>query len=250
MFKRKVLARDNYKCICCGKKNPLEVHHLYSYDKHKELVYEITNGVTLCKNCHANFHNLYGKGNNTKEQFEEWFGFTKDILSKNPNIVLSSAKEIYCFETDTYYDGYLDLMIKLHLSNSNKKEIYNCCNLKGNTACIKGYHFLWGKVAKNMSKEEIEFYILNNFDNPRRPFVLDLSTGFVFYNCLERDKYYNLKLKTSAYYTRKYKTVENILAYNTKCILYHDFIKLSKEQQKLLLKDNNITVYKLISSTS
>jgi 5-methylcytosine-specific restriction endonuclease McrA len=62
MFKRNVLYRDNYKCVCCGKKNPLEVHHLYSYDKHKELVYEITNGVTLCKNCHANFHNLYGKG--------------------------------------------------------------------------------------------------------------------------------------------------------------------------------------------
>ena len=245
MFKRNVLYRDNYKCVCCGKKSPLEVHHLYSYNKYKDKIYEVSNGVTLCKNCHANFHNLYGKGNNTKEQFEEWFGSTKEILSKNPNIVLSSAKEIYCFETDSYYDGTIDVLTKLHLSRNSDSEIYSCCNLKGNKCSVRGYRFLWGEIARKMSKDEIEDYILNNLDNPRRPFVLDLKSGLVFYNALERDRYYNLKLKTSARYMRKHKFNNN---FNLECILYCDFIKLSEKQQKCLLKENKISIYKTIPS--
>lgn len=96
-----------------------------------------------------------------------------------------------------------------------------------------------------MSKDEIEDYILNNLDNPRRPFVLDLKSGLVFYNALERDRYYNLKLKTSARYMRKHKFNNN---FNLECILYCDFIKLSEKQQKCLLKENKISIYKTIPS--
>jgi hypothetical protein len=28
--------------------------------------------MTLCKECHKEFHQIYGKGDNTKKQFEEW----------------------------------------------------------------------------------------------------------------------------------------------------------------------------------
>lgn len=29
-------------------------------------------GITLCETCHNNFHNTYGRRDNTKEQFEKW----------------------------------------------------------------------------------------------------------------------------------------------------------------------------------
>ena len=80
-FIKNVLKRDNYTCQCCGKEgngHNLRVHHLNGYNWCKEERTELYNGITLCKDCHKIFHKLYGKGNNTKEQFEE---FIKNIES-------------------------------------------------------------------------------------------------------------------------------------------------------------------------
>ena len=72
-FIKKVLARDNYTCQCCGEhNNHMNVHHLDGYNWCKEKRTDIDNGVTLCEECHKNFHNIYGRGNNTSEQYEQW----------------------------------------------------------------------------------------------------------------------------------------------------------------------------------
>ena len=75
-FIKKVLERDNYTCQCCGEKEKvsgqLNVHHLDGYNWCKEKRTDETNGITLCKSCHKKFHSIYGRGDNTKEQFEEW----------------------------------------------------------------------------------------------------------------------------------------------------------------------------------
>lgn len=77
-FRRLVFERDNYKCIVCGNNNhKLRAHHLYSFSKYKELRFDISNGVTLCSDCHDlgksnSFHTLFGTKDNTKEQFNKY----------------------------------------------------------------------------------------------------------------------------------------------------------------------------------
>lgn len=73
-WRKAVYERDNYTCQCCGddKGGNLRAHHYYNYSEHKELRYDVNNGVTLCELCHVSFHNTYGYKNNTKEQFEEY----------------------------------------------------------------------------------------------------------------------------------------------------------------------------------
>lgn len=59
-FRKQVLERDGYKCVICGKKHGLDVHHIKTYAKHPELRTITENGVTLCKECHRKEHKENG----------------------------------------------------------------------------------------------------------------------------------------------------------------------------------------------
>lgn len=72
-WRNKVYERDNYTCqICKVVGTKLNAHHINSWDIHEEERFDISNGVTLCENCHTNFHIIYGYGKNTKAEFNHY----------------------------------------------------------------------------------------------------------------------------------------------------------------------------------
>lgn len=72
-WRKNVFLRDNYKCRICGiNSNNLVAHHLNGYNWDLENRFNPENGITLCENHHKSFHDSYGYGNNTKEQFIEF----------------------------------------------------------------------------------------------------------------------------------------------------------------------------------
>lgn len=72
-FRNKVYKRDKYTCQVCNQVGgKLNAHHLDGWNWAKDKRFKTSNGVTLCEDCHSKFHNIYGKGNNTKEQFKEF----------------------------------------------------------------------------------------------------------------------------------------------------------------------------------
>lgn len=62
LWREKVFERDDYTCQTCkaksgnGKAILLHPHHIKSYTHYPKLRYKISNGTTLCKNCHNNLH--------------------------------------------------------------------------------------------------------------------------------------------------------------------------------------------------
>jgi 5-methylcytosine-specific restriction endonuclease McrA len=69
-----VYTRDNYTCQACGsnKSGKLNAHHIEAFNNNPELRTQISNGITLCKGCHKNFHHQYGYGNNNKNQLNKF----------------------------------------------------------------------------------------------------------------------------------------------------------------------------------
>ena len=74
-WSKKVISKFNNTCIKCGKHfdKGLNAHHLNSKDWDKDNMYNVDNGVPLCNECHQDYHMLYGYGDNTEEQFLEWY---------------------------------------------------------------------------------------------------------------------------------------------------------------------------------
>lgn len=74
-WRKSVFNRDLYTCQVCGARNGngkyirLEAHHIFNWNNYPEMRYDIDNGITLCQKCHNEFHSLFGKKDNTKEQF-------------------------------------------------------------------------------------------------------------------------------------------------------------------------------------
>lgn len=53
-FRKRVLKRDGRKCMMpgCKSNKKLQVHHIRKWSSASALRYELTNGITLCRNCH------------------------------------------------------------------------------------------------------------------------------------------------------------------------------------------------------
>ena len=52
-WRRQVFERDNWTCQKCGKHNGrLHPHHIKPKSRYPKLLFDVSNGVTLCKECH------------------------------------------------------------------------------------------------------------------------------------------------------------------------------------------------------
>lgn len=58
-WRTKVFIRDNFTCQICRKVGIyLQPHHIKSWTYYPKLRYEVSNGITLCVECHRLIHKL------------------------------------------------------------------------------------------------------------------------------------------------------------------------------------------------
>lgn len=207
-FVKRVQKRDNYTCQRCGKHRSkdckIKVHHLDGYSWCIEKRTEVINGITLCETCHGNFHYIYGRTHNTKEQFLEWMNDYVLNLDDYTGVV-STARQIYCVEEDKIYYSAFQLAALWHVKPAS---VYAVCNreIKYNKRLkksgevqispsthrtLKNKHLIWLDEYIQMSEEEL-YAILNEKKEsgaPKRK-VICLTTKEVFNSVTSARKYY------------------------------------------------------------
>ena len=57
-WSKAVISRDGGKCVICGSSKNPEAHHIIpvASDKNMEYKFRLSNGITLCKECHNKVH--------------------------------------------------------------------------------------------------------------------------------------------------------------------------------------------------
>ncbi len=64
-------------CVICGSMKNREAHHIANGSHHPQLRFEVSNGVTLCRECHTAFHTDYKNSFREKTTKKDWFNFKK-----------------------------------------------------------------------------------------------------------------------------------------------------------------------------
>ena len=149
-FIRRVMARDHYTCKVCGKtkdEESLQVHHLNGYNWCVDGRTDDNNGITLCIDCHYNFHSIYGRGNNTKEQFEEWIGSPIGELGEG---IFPPAKRVICMDDGIVHKS---APAAARYYKLDRNAIYPVLNMK--LRAVFDTHFLWYNEYEKMEKEDI-----------------------------------------------------------------------------------------------
>lgn len=67
-----VFKRDSFLCQRCFVKKEVEAHHIKNWRDNEELRYDVNNGITLCKQCHKDFHIRFGKRETNENQLQEF----------------------------------------------------------------------------------------------------------------------------------------------------------------------------------
>lgn len=55
-WRKAVYSRDVFTCKECGSKKRLNAHHIKPWHTHSDLRFTVSNGITLCGDCHAKKH--------------------------------------------------------------------------------------------------------------------------------------------------------------------------------------------------
>ena len=71
LVSQQIRRRDKATCLVCGAPHSVYVHHLEPWAFDRDLRYDPANLVTLCGECHMQFHSLYGKDAGL-EDFEDF----------------------------------------------------------------------------------------------------------------------------------------------------------------------------------
>jgi len=66
-WRKLVYRRDSYRCVKCSSAKRIEAHHIIPISSDIKLIYDLANGITLCRACHKQTDTYGGKARIKKQ---------------------------------------------------------------------------------------------------------------------------------------------------------------------------------------
>ncbi len=116
-WKEGVLQKYSFRCFITKETEDLQCHHLNSWDISVDGRYDINNGIPLQKRIHQQFHQEYGSGKNTIEQFEKFLkenyqieDFPWQNENHDPNLTIENIQARQASQKELKKQELLDLI--------------------------------------------------------------------------------------------------------------------------------------------
>ena len=71
-----VIRRDKV-CVLCSSRKNREAHHIKNGEHHPKFRFDVQNGVTLCRECHTQFHTNFKNSFREKSTEKDWNNFVE-----------------------------------------------------------------------------------------------------------------------------------------------------------------------------
>jgi len=82
---RAIVIRRDKRCVACNSIKERQAHHINDATHHPDLRFDIDNGITMCKQCHTQFHTNFKKSFRakcTKYDFDNFMALIKYFKEK------------------------------------------------------------------------------------------------------------------------------------------------------------------------
>lgn len=118
-----IRVRDNGKCIVCRSRKEVVAHHIVRKSFLVEARFQTGNGITLCKPCHRQPHEIFNRRPNLDLPMDAEGGENIDLLTEFFGRLLMDAKRRNILRDDFYFLSD-EVMAKFKLAQGFKPDHY------------------------------------------------------------------------------------------------------------------------------
>jgi hypothetical protein len=162
LWSRFIRARDNFQCLCCEATDGIQAHHIIRKVTFPESAFDLGNGVTMCRACHARVHAEFNGRPDMSLPLGAEQGDDQDEWAFLFGLLYDDAFRRGLDEDEFYYLG--DPAVMFSLGCQGHQHIYDLL-VQGHISRIRFAHEIWRMMPEGWYTNVVAEIIRLNFED-------------------------------------------------------------------------------------
>lgn len=162
LWSRFIRARDSFRCLCCEATDGIQAHHIIRKVTFPGGAFDLGNGVTMCRPCHARVHAEFNGRPDMSLPLGAEQGDDQDEWSFLFGLLRDDASQRGLDEDEFYHLG--DPIIMFSLRCQGHQNIHDLL-VQGHISRIRFAHEIWRMMPEGWYTNVIAEIIRLNFED-------------------------------------------------------------------------------------